>query len=276
MKKPTKFVSVFFLLMVLASGCASAPIPVPTPMPSTSTPSPLPPTFTPEPTATPIPSPTPITYPSVLDETFSNVQILYKDDFDFTIQGMSPSGWVTAEDNAVLRIAKDSNVRIIPRAGAFGDSFYFEEMPITPGMGLVFTFQYTGTKNVFTWGIDNINAQGKFFEFKTDGYYSFAMQMFDKNLSAHVIEGPYLKDDPFDGTLKLLEGVWYDYMMAFDNDNNYLINIWEPHSPENQLIYVRHWENSPTAYYFISWVGAERELWMDDFTVFSFDEFLEY
>lgn len=275
MKKSTLFIFAFVLLMVLVGGCAPVSKPVPPPVPSTFTPSPVPPTFTPEPTATPIPSPTPITYPNVLDQTFSNVQVVYKDDFEFTIQGMSPSGWVTAEDNAVLRIAKDSNVRIIPRAGAFGDLFYFEEMPITPGMGVVFTFQYTGTKNVFTWGIDNINAQGKFFEFKTDGYYSFAMQMFDKNLSAHVIEGPYLKDDPFKGTLKLLEGVWYDYMMAFDNDNTYVIKIWEPHSPENQLTYVRHWDNSPTAYYFISWIGAERELWMDEFTVFSFDEILE-
>lgn len=275
MKKSIFFVCLLALLTVIESGCAPTSTPAPTPVPSTFTPSPVPPTLPPEPTATPIPSPTPITYPSVLDQTFSNVQVLYKDDFEFTFQGMSPSGWVTSEDNAVLRIAKDSNVRIIPRADAFGDTFYFEEMPINPGMGVFFTFQYTGTKNVFTWGFDNINAQGKFFDFKTDGYYSFALQMFDKNLSAHVIEGPYLKDDPFKGSLKLLEGVWYNYMMAFDNDNNYIIKIWEPHSPENQLIYIRHWENSPTAYYFISWIGTERELWMDEFTVFSFDEILE-
>ncbi len=275
MKRSTMFASIFIFLIILASGCAPASTPTPMPVPSTLTPSPVPPTFTPEPTSTPIPSPTPITYPSVLDQTFSNVQALYKDDFNFMIQGMSPNGWVSIDDNAVLRIAKDNNVKIIPRPGTNGGIFYFEGMSITPGMGVLFTFQYTGNTNVFTLGLDNIDANGRFFDFKTDGYYSFALQMFNKNLSAHVIEGPYLKDDPFKGNLSLLEGVWYSYMMAFDNDNNYMIMIWEPHSPDNQLIYNRHWENSPTEYYFISWIGEERELWMDEFTVFSFDEILE-
>ncbi len=259
----------------ILSACQSAQTPptaIATSAPSTSTPVP---TNTFEPTSTPEPSPTPITYPNVLDQTFSNVQVLFKDDFVFKIQGMSPNGWVSTDDNAILRIGKDSNVKITPRAGAIGGIFYFEEMPITPGMGVVFTFQYTGTTNVFTWGLDNINAQGEFFKFKTDGYYSFATQMFDKNLSAHVIEGPYLKDDPFKGNLKLLEGVWYNYMVAFDKDSNYIIKIWEPSSPENQLVYVRNWTNAPAAYYFISWIGAERALWMDEFTIFSFDDMLQ-
>ncbi|MBE0672122.1 MAG: hypothetical protein IH588_16200 [Anaerolineales bacterium] len=234
-----------------------------------------PPTDTPSPTSTPEPPPTPITYSDVLDQTFSNINILYKDDFKYKIQGMSPNGWVSTDDNAVLRIIKDDNVKINSRANGIGGLFYFKEEAITPGKGVFFAFQYTGSKNVFTWGLDNINAQGEFFKFKTDGYYSFAMQMFDRNLSAHVIEGPYLKDDPFSGNLKLLEGVWYNYTMAFDKDNNYIIKIWEPNSPENQLFYIRNWPNSPTAYYFISWIGVERSLWMDDFTIFSFDNLIQ-
>lgn len=227
------------------------------------------------PTDTPIPSPTPITYPEVLDQTFSNVTILYKDDFEYKIQGMSPNGWVSVDDNAILRIVEANNVKIIPRPNSVGGIFYFNEKAITPGEGVSFTFQYTGTKNNFTWGLDNINAQGEFFEFKRDGYYSFAMQMLDKSLSAHVIEGPYLKDDPFKGDLKLIEGVWYNYTVALDKENNYIIKIWEPNSPEKQLVYIRNWTNSPTSYYFISWIGAERELWMDDFTIFSFDNIIQ-
>ncbi len=64
MKKSVQFVSpVVVVLMILLSGCASAPTQTPTstsipptltpsPIPPTFTPSPIPPTFTPEPTAT--------------------------------------------------------------------------------------------------------------------------------------------------------------------------------------------------------------------------------
>jgi hypothetical protein len=263
----------FVILISLSCGVLSTPVP-PTFTPS-SIPLTLPPTFTPEPTSTSEPSPTPVTYPDVLDQTFSNVQVLYKDNFDFKIQGKSPNGWISTDDNAVLRVAKDSNVKITPRANSNGGLFYYGEKAINPGEGIFLTFQYTGTKNNFTWGLDNIDAQGKFFKFKTDGYYSFAMQMMDQYLSAHVIEGPYLKDDDFKGDLKLLEGSWYNYTVAFDKNNNYIIKIWEPNSPANQLVYTRSWQNSPTAYYFISWIGVERTLWMDEFTIFSFDDILQ-
>jgi hypothetical protein len=259
----------------ILSACQPAPIP-PTAtaviVPATNTPVP---TNTPEPTSTSEPSPTPVTYPDVLDQTFSNVQVIYKDDFKYEIQGKTPNGWVSANDNAVLRETKDDNFRIFPRPNSIGDVFYYKEEAINPGEGVFFTFQYTGTKNIFTWGIDNIDAQGNFFKFKTDGYYSFAMQMMGQYLSAHVIEGAYLKDDDFTGDLKLIEGNWYNFTLAFDENSNYIIKIWEPNSPQNQLVYTRNWPNSPTAYYFISWIGAERSLWMDDFTIFSFDEIIQ-
>jgi len=243
----------------------NTPIPTNTPLP----------TFTPEPTATLEPTPTPVAYPDVLDQTFSNVHVLYKDDFKYRIQGESPSGWISIDDNAVLRVIKDNNVKVAPRANTNGGLFYYGKKAINPGEGVFLTFQYTGTNNIFTWGLDNINAQGEFFKFKTNGYYSFAMQMFDHNLSAHVIEGPYLKDDNFKGDLKLSEGVWYNIALAFDKENNYIVKIWEPNSPDNQLVYTRHWPNSPTAYYFISWIGEKRILWMDEFTIFDFDNLIQ-
>lgn len=269
------------LLIVLAlcswilSACQPAQIPptaTVTPLPSTNTP---PPTNTPEPTLTSEPSPTPISYPDILDQSFSNIQILYRDDFEFMLQGMSPRGWVSTNNNAVMRITNKSNITINPQPNSQGDIFYYADEVINPGKGVFFTFQYTGTKDNFTWGLDNINAQGRFFEFKTEGYYSFAMQMMGNSLSAHVIEGPYLKDDDFKGGLNLLEGTWYNFVVALDTNNNYIIKIWEPYSPENQLVYIRNWPNSPTAYYFVSWIGADRTLWMDDFTIFGFDDLIQ-
>lgn len=272
---------ILVLCSVILSACQASQVPpttIATTVVSTNTPLPtnLPePTLTLEPTPTFEPTKTPISYPDFLNKNFSNVNILSKDSFQYRIQGISPNGWVSPDENAVLRVVKENNFKIIPRANSIGGIFYYKEKAISPGEGVYFTFQYTGTKNIFTWGLDNINSQGEFFKFKTDGYYSFAMQMYNRNLSAHVIEGPYLKDDDFKGNLKLIEGTWYDYTVALDKNHNYIIKIWEPNSPDNQLVYTRFWENSPTSYYFISWIGAERDLWMDDFTVFSFDNIIQ-
>ncbi len=267
-----------FILVIsswILSACQPAQIPptaIATSVPVTNT---TVPTNTLESTSTPMPSPTPIAYSSVLDETFSNVQILYKDDFEYETPGMSPTGWVSAYDNAVPRIEEESRIKITPSANSQGGVFYYDGKAITPGEGVFLTFQYTGTTNNLTLGFDNVNAQGDFFQFKTEGYYSFALQLMGRYLSAHVIEGPYLRDADFNGNLKLMEGVWYNYIVAFDKNRNYIIKIWEPHSPENQLVHTRNWENSPAAYYFIGWVGAERTLWMDEFTIFSFDDILQ-
>jgi len=260
-------ISILFAFGIFLSACQTTP-----PLPTATLPASEPATAIPDPTNTPEPSATPITYPDVLDQTFTNIQVIYKDDFEYRIQGEVPKGWVTRDNNALLRKNKDSNFKIDPRTDTIGDIFYFTEESITPGKGVFLTFQYTGANNNFTWGLDNINAQGEFFQFNTDGYYSFAMQMLSTSLSAHVIEGPYLKDDNFNGDLKLIEGTWYNFVIAFDKNDNYIIKIWAPDSPENQLSYTRNWPNSPKEYYFISWIGAERSLWMDDFTIFSFDE----
>jgi hypothetical protein len=280
LKKPKKGeekmkIKNLLVILVVCSHVLAACQAAPTPLVVVVTATSMPATDTPEPTVTPVPSPTPITYSNVLDETFSNVQVLYKDDFNYKIQGQTPTGWVSVDNNVLVRITKDNNVRVVPAANTQGGVFYYGENAIEPGEGVFLTFQYAGTKNIFTWGIDSINAQGEFYKFKTDGYSSFAMQMMGQSLSAHVIEGAYLKDADFKGNLKLIEGAWYNYMMAFDKNNNYIIKIWEPSSPENQLVYTRVWEYPSTAYYFISWIGAERTLWMDEFTIFSFDEFIQ-
>ncbi len=262
--------------LVLLSAAVSCGAPPPAALPTVApTAVPLPTstvTPPPTPTETPVPSPTPIAYPAVLDQTFSGVNVLYQDDFKYHIRGLSPEGWETAQDAATLRVIEGGWFKITPRPKSSGDTFYYTGQPIRPGQGVSLLFQYMGTKDTFTWGIDNINAQGRFFRFKSEGYYSFAMQMLGPSLSAHVIEGPYLKDDDFKGTLKLLEGTWYGLLIAFDKQDNYIIKIWNPEAPGDELVYVRNWPNSPTSYYFISWIGAGRTLLVDDFTIFGFDE----
>ncbi len=259
-------------LSCILSACQPAPI-IPTAtataLPPTSTPVP---TDTPEPTATLEPSPTPIVYPDVLDQTFLNVQIVFRDNFDFKMQGIAPDGWKSINDEIVPRVTKSNTAGFTPRSN--GGIIYYGAEVINPGEGVFFNFQYDGTINDITLGLDNIDTQGNFFQHKTEGYYSFAAQMHNQTLYGHVIEGPYQKAFNFTGAIKFIQGTWYSCMIALDKENNYILKIWETDSPENQMSYVRNWPDTPKAYYFVSWIGAKRGLLMDEFTIFSFDKMI--
>ena len=271
-------VLVFFFILLTScqpSQPAAAPTQENTPV-STVTPTPLPiPTNTPEPTPTIEPSPTPMTYPEGLDQIYSNPSVLYKDVFNFKIEGREPAGWFNTEGNLVLREAKEGNFRIVPKIDSGGGGFYFGNEVINPGEGVFFTFQYSGTENVFTWGFDNLNGQGELNQYKTEGYFSFAMQMYDTYPNGHVIEGLDLKDDDFQGDLILQENTWYNITMAIDLDKNCFIKIWEPDSPEKSLVYNHNWPEAANEYYFVSWIGTDRVLRMDDFTIFTFDQLIQ-
>jgi hypothetical protein len=77
------------------------------------------------------------------------------------------------------------------------------------------------------------------------------------------------------GNLRLQEDTWYNIVLAFDGNQDYLIKIWQPDDPEKQLTYLRNWKDFPDKYYFISWITAKRRLLMDDFTVFKFEEIVQ-
>lgn len=263
--------SILLLCIWALSACQGTPIP-PTAIPPTDTPIP---TDTPQPTSTVVPSPTTLTYPDVLNESFSNVYVLYKDDFDYKGPSQAPEGWVSKLNGATMSTTRDDNFRIGTRTNSQGDVFYYAREAIHPGEGVSFSFKYTGTKNTFTLGLDNIDPTGKFVEPRQTGYHSFAMQMNGQSFSAHVIKDAYLQDDPFKGDLKLTENTWYGAVIAIDADKNYFIKVWDLNAPEHQLSYVRSLPDASYTYLFISWIGAERVLWMDEFTIFRFDALVQ-
>jgi hypothetical protein len=273
-----------FVLSVLFYGCGASPQEIAletasaetaaaaswtaTPEPS-NTPEPSP-TPTLEPTATLKPSPTPVVLPGVLDQTFIGVNVIYRDDFNFVMRGIMPDGWELMLDNtrsSSLAETEDSNFRIFASEGGAWDGlvFYYPAEDINPGEGVYFTFKYAGTSESFTLGMDTIEESGLV-------YHSVAMQLENTTLSAHIIEDKFQGDGYFEGDLRLQEETWYGMLLAYDEEENYIIKIWEPGAPENQLVYYRNWPDFPKEYYFISWMSAKRTLWLDEFTIFSFDD----
>jgi hypothetical protein len=152
--------------------------------------------------------------------------------------------------------------------------FYYPREVINPGEGVYFKFKYIGTQESFTLGFDNVRANGERIPGGEDGFRSVAMQMAEKTLSAHIIQNKFQGDGYFVGNISLEEDSWYHIALAFDGKGDYIIKIWDPDTTKSPLVYLRNWADFPEAYYFISWVGTKRTLWMDDFTIFSFEDIL--
>lgn len=266
----------FLLLTVALGGCVPAATAIPVSIPSTFTPSPIPPTDTPEPTATNTPEPTltPIPLPNTLIATFSNLSILHRDSFEFVLENTIPVGWVCDEKYAAW-ITQDNQFKIQPASDGSGTVFYFQEEKLTANKGVFFTFKYTGEKETFTLGLDSVGKNGDRIPFGESGFYSVAMQRENTVTSAHIIKEGWQNSDFFDGNLKLREDTWYEIALGLDDNNNYIIKIWQPEAPEQQITYFKKWDDFPDEYYFISWISSKRSLLIDDFTVFKFDEIIQ-
>jgi hypothetical protein len=248
---------------------AARPSSTPTPE-STNTPEPTP---TPEPSPTTVPSPTAIVLPDVLHQTFSNMNAIYRDEFDSVQKGMMPEGWETTERNS---IAKIGNGELKIDGTQFpGMVFYYTTEIINPSEGIYFDFKYHGSQDVFTLGFDNLQANGERMLGMERGFRSVAMQMDREALSAHAIQSTSKADGYFKGGIILHEDVWYHIVLAYDEQGNYIIKIWDPEAPKSPLTYMRHLVDFPEAYYFISWVSDSRTLWMDKFTIFTFESITE-
>ena len=233
-------------------------------------------TWTQRPTVTTRPSKTPtptVVAPEVLDQTFSGVTVIYQDKFDFIMEGQTPEGWETTEKYS-LKVTKDNELKI-KGIEAPGLVFYFPEEVINPGEGIYFTFRFVGTQEVFTMGFDNVRANGERIPFGEDGFRSVAMVMDGQNPYAHIVQNKFEGDGYFVGNMTLQEDTWYHIALAYDEKGDYLIKIWDPDTSRSPLVYVRNWVDFPDAYYFIIWVSNQRTLWMDDFTIFSFDDILQ-
>lgn len=275
-KRSIRF-SVFILFTaVLLMACSLLsmirPEPTATPLPTeTETPSPVPPTETlaPTPTATETltPSPTAVPLAGPVLESLHGAQVLYFDDFYFKgINGQMAEGWSGGEMSG-LRVADPGVFRIISTDGMI---FTFDDHILTPNQAVTFAFKYTGSAGNFTLGMDVVDSNDRIIPYMTNGYYSVAMQR-DTGISAHIIQNGFQGDGYFDGDLRLKEDTWYGFLLAFDDVENYLIKIWLLDNPNKDLVYSRYWPDFPTRYSFISWIGPDRKLYLDDFTILSFD-----
>jgi hypothetical protein len=270
--------SVFFafvVLTVLLSGCTPVSTPAPTMIPPTFTPLPidtLVPTNTPEPTFTPEPSPTPVLLPDVLHQTFLGVSVTYHDSFQYVIHGMTPQGWQTDQQNAIW-ITEENQLKAQPLPSSVGTVFYYSGETIIPNTGVYFTFKYSGTSENFTLGFDNVDANGE--RILGPDFRSVAMEVSNQNLIVYRNDNRATSKGLFEGNLRLLEDTWYDIALAFDENHNFIIKIWQPESPEKQLTYLRNWQDFPDRYYFISWINSKRSLLIDDYTVFNFDKIVQ-
>jgi hypothetical protein len=215
--------------------------------------------------------------PDTLKQTFSGLSVIYQDNFDFIIAGKAPTGWKIRDESAppsALRVTKENEFKIgMPNQDTgTGFVFYFQKEAIQPGEGVFFKFKYAGTNENFTFGFDNVRSNGGLYQFQSDGYRSFAMQMAGRDLSGHTIENDTQKDGVFTGNLTLKENTWYGVTLAMNPDGYNLIKIWDPNAPDNQLVYTVDWPYTNNSFYLVSWISTKRTLWVDDFTIFKFED----
>ena len=272
----------FLLLMVFFVTSCQTAIPLPTATPQstatavpTSTPSPVPTTTKRlESTVTPAPSPTPILLPVMIHQMFSDVSIIHHDSFEFIMQGMAPQGWESAEQYAIW-VTEDGQLKAEPldHGTWSGTVFYYTGEKIIPNRGVTFLFKYTGTAEGFSLGFDNINPNGEFI--RGDNFHSISLNMLDRDIKLYGIQKRNQIRGSFKGNLSVQEDVWYNIVLAQDKDHNFIIRLWDPHTPEKHLTYFRNWQEFPTAYYFISFISSKRTLLLDDFIVFKFDEIIQ-
>jgi DNA-binding CsgD family transcriptional regulator len=268
-------VAVSILRRIPAQATAITPtnVMVPTVAPATDT-APAP-TSTTEPTVTNTPEPTvtPILLPDTLNSTFSNVSIVHRDSFEYAdaINGALPAGWECDQQFAAW-ITKDNQFQIQP---AGGTAFWFSKERITPSTGVYFTFKYAGSQENFTLGFDNIDTNGDRIHWQDTNFRSVVMDVRNQTPIVYRNFGGASTKGGFQGSLRLQEDTWYNIALAFDENQNYLIKVWQPEAPEQQITYLMKWEDYPHEYYFIGWVSPKRSLLIDDFTVFTFEEIVQ-
>jgi hypothetical protein len=292
MKKTLQYVLVLTLVLPVLLACqmfSATPTPLRLPTSAsiptlssddtepTDLPSPIEPVATDaaEPTPTLEAVPTPITLPDELNKVFSGVSVEYQDNFDDATDVLPP-GWISSEPLAARgRIDGEFEIKSASQQNGTGVTVYFSNEPITPNTGVYFTFQYTGMLQNFTLGMDAVGSNGQITsKAGQKDFYSVAMQMQEKKVTAQSVLRSSSTKSPFRGDLKLEEGTWYDIALGFDGDKNFIIKIWSPADPRKQLIYLYKSKEFPTSYYFVSSVSSKRSLLIDNFTVFKFDQIL--
>ena len=268
-----------FFLVATVTGCGSGQPPTPTLAPApvntlapTSTPTPAPThTNTPLPTATLVPSPTAIPLPKGISDIVSNAVVKYQDTFDTSLN--VPKGWGACSGFEPVWSLEQSHLAVSSQTGKYGTLFYFDDEMIHPNEAVYFLFAFEGNQNEITLGFDGYD-NGKVCDSNknTLGFYSVALEDYPgMPLTIHSIINTSVDAGYFKGDWRLQEKSWYGLLMGFDQSNTFFMTIWKPGDPGQKLVFQQAYPDFPKAYNFISWTGTARKVWLDDFSILTFD-----
>jgi hypothetical protein len=269
-----------FFIVITITGCAQpqpvaptlTPPLVDTPVP-TLPPTLVPPTKTtaPTPTGTTQPSPTPIPLPAGISDVVTNASIKYQDTFAYT--SLLPKGWSYCAGFDAIYSVGDGHLLVNAPTDKYGTLFYYDEEMINPNEAVYFLFAYEGNQGDFSLGFDGY-VNGKVCDSTKSkvGWYSVALQhMPGLPLTVHSLTSTTLPTGYFKGDWRLQELKWYAALMGFDQSNTFFIDIWDPASPNQKLVFKQTYPDFPKTYNFISWLDVRRKMMIDDFSIISFD-----
>jgi len=267
----------FVLISFVSTSCSPQSTPIPT-VAATIQPTKTAtiissPTSTLEPTTTVEPTQTPVPIPGEIQEAFTGINLVWGDDFTYRgMSGISPLGWSNITDvaeNRRIRLIDGDILKIDQPDNGF--MYAFTQNTIQPGTGVFVKFKYSGSRDVFTLGIDSIDDLRQLLPYRTKNYHSFAFYVQNQKKLVHTIEGTYIKTLKSSGDYKLVEDTWYNMILAITPDKDYVIQIWNPQEPEKRQTTWYSAEKSQQ-YYFVGWIDKDRSIFLDDFTIFQFEK----
>ncbi len=274
-----RFFRIIFLIVILITivSCTTQmatqnPIPTNTNIPTMPSVVTSLPTSTLLPTATLEPTLTPVPFPIEIQEEFSGLNLVWRDDFIYRgMAGMTPLGWTNMTDpaeNQRVRLIDGDILKMDQPDNGF--MYAYTTGTLGPGTGIFLKYKYSGTKGVFTLGMDAIDDLGQLYSYRSDNYHSFAFYVEKQKKLVHVIEGPYIKTLKSSGEFTLVEDTWYDLILAITPENEFVIQIWNPQEPDKRQI-TWYSAEKVNQYYFVGWIDKGRTVFLDDFTFFQFD-----
>lgn len=206
-----------------------------------------------------------------LELIFSGVSIQSQDDFAYVDGTLTPQGWSASAPGSLQIVPED---QMLVWTDDPWTVFYYDSEMLTPQEGIAFSFQYGGTSETLTLGIDAVTTSGETIP-QGPGFYSVALKLEDSTLTGHSRQQTNPEEsEAFRGELLLEENTWYNIALGFDDQGEYIIRIWEPGHHDAHLTYTCNHDSFPTTYYFVGFVAGSRSLRLDNFTVYGFQDIL--
>ena len=193
--------------------------------------------------------------------------------FDYSLN--APKGWGACSGFEPVWSLEQSHLAVSSQAGKYGTLFYYADEMIHPNEAVYFLFAFEGNQNQITLGFDGYD-NGKVCDNNKNqlGFYSVALEDYPgMPLTIHSIINTAIRRGYFKGDWRLQEKSWYGILMGFDQSNTFFMTIWKPGDPGQKLEFQQAYADFPKAYNFISWTGTARKVWIDDFSILTFDGF---